>query len=135
MSALQAIIAALASGKPSVFTPDIVDDGFEAVAVTAGVTWTTTGNYLRTYEGDSTPFVLRGAATDYEIFVTGSGDALEAGSDALDTWLSFSENRSYEIHQGALGSKAWDGSYQIRLASNSSVLGGGSITLRAERSL
>jgi hypothetical protein len=135
MSALQAIIAALASGKPSVFTPDVVDSGLETVAVTAGATWTTTGLLNESYSGSSVAWVLRGAATDYEIFVTGSGDALEVGSDPLDTWLDFSQSRSYTIHQAALGSKAWSGSYQIRLASNSSILGGGTLTFSAERSL
>ena len=136
MAFTAALAAVLAMCKQLVVGGNVADGGVETVAVTAGVQWTSTGNRNRIYAGDSTPWLLRGSAADYEINVdAGTGDALEVTSSAVDTWLSLGTTRIWSIHQGAMGSKAWSSSYEIRLASTGSVVASGTISLSAERSL
>jgi len=117
---------------------DVDDDTLSSSAATAGVQWQNDGDFAHLGDGGAGPteWLSRGAAADYEIrFTESSGDALDVSSDALNTWLPLSSTRQVLIIQSAIGSKTWTGSYQIRLASNSAVVGSGNIQLDAERSL
>lgn len=67
----------------------------------------------------------------YEIHVhQDSGDALDVGSAALDTWLALTSTRQWDLTQTGVGTKVASLTAQIRLGST--VLSSGTITLQAQ---
>jgi hypothetical protein len=59
-----------------------------------------------------------------------SGDALDVGSDALDTWLALTSARAWQQTQTGAGSKSANLTVSIRLGST--VLSSGVFTLAAQ---
>jgi hypothetical protein len=115
---------------PSVYTPNLNmrDTHLAGIGGTASVDFTfyNTGAGQTTGFNVSTPgsftWLLIGAASDYELYVTNAG--LGTISGTLNTWISLGTTRAYSMTESNNDSSA-NGTYQIRRASDSVVLSTG----------
>jgi hypothetical protein len=75
-------------------------------------------------------WLLQGAASDYEIRVTGTGDS----PGTLNTWLNLGTTRSWSLTQtgGVSGSKSFSGTWEIRRASSGVIQDSANFLLEVE---
>lgn len=131
MSFIAAILPSVAGSKRIRVDTQNVSDSDSELSPTdaqANVTWTNTGN-LQEGGINQFPWLLFGSASDYELFVTGTGDT--PGPAALNTWQSMGSNLGYTLTVTGIGEESFSGTYSIRTATGHVVLGSGSIFLQA----
>lgn len=97
-------------------------------------TMLTDGNMVET-EGTSPPNAFHqwlgsgGVASDYEVRMTTISGMLSAGTTG--TWLAMTSNRFWEVEQSTTGSRTYQGTLEIRRASDSVVLDSCTITMES----
>jgi hypothetical protein len=81
-------------------------------------------------------WLISGSAADVDMYLSGTGSALTAGSSPLNTWISGSTGASWGLLVTLNGdSKTWNGTIQFRDATTLAVIGSCPLTLDAEKTL
>src|SRR5688572_7210701 len=133
MNFVAALLCACAGrGRDKVFAPDLQagDVAVNPADANASIVWMSAGHVLRNTIFHIT-WLLFGDSSDYELFVTGTGDA-PIGTGVLNTWQNMGAvDLEYALSQTSIGSKQFNGTYQIRLAVGHAVVDGGTLNLNA----
>jgi hypothetical protein len=105
---------------------------------TVSLTIASNGTFSVTASGDSTSgtdsgtWLTVGANTDFEVRLTGAGDT-PSGS-ALNTWLATTSGRSWTLQTSSSPeSKAFSGTLEFRLASDSTVVDTSTVSMTADQ--
>lgn len=68
-----------------------------------------------------------GNPADFDLYVSGTGDALTTGT--LDTWLNLGTTRTFGYSASQIGTLSFSGTYQIRHSSSGTVLASNTIAI------